>query len=184
MYKSQLIRHILIFLIWAYPFQMYAQPKGGAKLIVRGDDIGFAQSANEAILTASLEGIQRRTAPGRGRRRTPRRGGAAARPGTGRPVPRRPPPGSAGRQGCRRRCGRVLALGSRRSRSLLGSGVRGGGRRPSSIGVAEPAAGSPGGARRRPVPGPGRGAGLSGARCRCRGCCWAGSPRAARRGGR
>lgn len=58
MYKSQLIRHILIFLIWAYPFQMYAQPKGGAKLIVRGDDIGFAQSANEAILKASLEGIQ------------------------------------------------------------------------------------------------------------------------------
>lgn len=35
-----------------------AQKEIPPKLIIRGDDIGFAQSANKAILKASLEGIQ------------------------------------------------------------------------------------------------------------------------------
>jgi predicted glycoside hydrolase/deacetylase ChbG (UPF0249 family) len=48
----------ILLLLSCSVFQLDAQIENPPRLIVRGDDMGFTQSANEALLRASLEGIQ------------------------------------------------------------------------------------------------------------------------------
>lgn len=52
--------HRLLFalIVFCMPVDFFGQSSRPPRLIVRGDDMGFTQSANEALLAASLKGIQ------------------------------------------------------------------------------------------------------------------------------